>query len=154
MEEKRNQDQDRARYKKDMKAPTPINAKQPENFLLQLVKFEAEARGNLKKGRELWELFRTAVKDERAGVQLKAVMEMEAAKDHLKTIASYAHQPETQEALYEKLYSWFRTMIYVRMGGTPKAMKTHFRASWQETKLPHRQTRDDVEAWLVDIQNQ
>ena len=40
------------------------------------------------------------------------------------------------------------------MGGTPKAMKPYFRASWQELKLPHRQSRDDVESWLVVVQNQ
>ena len=122
MEEKRNQDQGRARYKKDMKAPTPINAKQAENFLLQVVKFETEARENLKRGRELWELFRTATKDERAGVHMKAIMETKAAKRQLKTIASFSHIPETQEALYEKLYAWTRMVIYAQMGGTPKMM--------------------------------
>ena len=87
MEEKRNQDQDRSRYKKDLKAPTPINAKQAENFLLQVVKFEREARANLKRDRELWELFKTATKEERAGLHLKAIMEMDVAKEHMNTIA-------------------------------------------------------------------
>ena len=124
LEEKRNQDQDRARYKKDLKAPTPTSTKQPDNLVLQVVKFETEARENLERGRELWELFRTATKDERAGAQPKSIMETEIATDMMKSIAAFNHAPETQEALYEKLYSWTRTMIYIRMGGTPKAMKS------------------------------
>ena len=123
IEEKRGQDADRAKCKKDTKPPTPLVAKQPVQYLTQMMVFEQEARDSQKKGRELWELFRTATKDERAGFHLKAIMEEPQGKMMVKMIAAHDKQPDKQEAMYERLYSWARLLIYMRMGGKDHSIK-------------------------------
>ena len=116
LEEKKLADADRARYRKDAKPPTPINSARPESFLLQTMKFEVEAREQNKRGRELWELFRIAITNERAEAHAKTILELSTARKAMAEIVLAKNWPEQQDALYERMYSHVRMAIFMQMG--------------------------------------
>ena len=70
-DERKQGDSDRAKYRKGQKDPTPINSRRPDNYLLQTLGFEMEAREHRKKGKELFELYQIAIQGERAGEHVK-----------------------------------------------------------------------------------
>ena len=59
--------------------------------------------------------------------------------------------PEQPDALYERLYSHVRMASFMQMGGQRKSIRPYFKMMWDGVKLPSRQSREDVEKWLMDV---
>ena len=78
-------------------------------------------------------------------------MEFDHGKNFQRQIALCSRSPEQSETLYEQMHSWIRISIYCRMGGERRNIKPYFKRAWEAITLPARQSREDVEQWLIDL---